>query len=385
MRMISNSDYERFGFGTFGPFLLGFTRWLIRQSGQAGGQKICFLARDGYMMKKAWDLLAPAGSPQSLYCRCSRRSLRQSLLHHCGSYRQSLKYLNISKLVSVGNMLSYYGFMDEEIDEAAARFGTDRSYAVPWDQVENCRVFRRLYQGLRGEIHSRSRQQDLLLGQYFDQLGMEGSFTVVDIGWHGSMQYYMEEYFRFHGKKPQISGLYVGNYSFHHLSGPARGYLFDDRDLRLRRDVLCFAGVLEKFFQSREGSAAGYVRRGDRVCVLKEPYEYRDDPELTGRIRALQKGAYAYIRRSARTGKGSTSYERLLRFGMYPTLRETELFQFFYNVDGQKDYFTARKKLWQYRPDQLMHDLKYSPWKTGFMKSLFRLPLPYFWIYRLVS
>lgn len=38
----------------------------------------------------------------------------------------------------------------------------------------------------------------------------------------------------------------------------------------------------------------------------------------------------------------------------------------------------SQKKLVQYKPRELMHALSNSVWKTGFLKSVFKIPFPYF-------
>lgn len=72
----------------------------------------------------------------------------------------------------------------------------------------------------------------------------------------------------------------------------------------------------------------------------------------------------------------------ILKFGQYPSKKDTELFRFFYIDDDGKQFFTARKKLHQYKLKEFMHDLSNSPWKTGFMKSVFVIPFPYYVIYQ---
>ena len=71
----------------------------------------------------------------------------------------------------------------------------------------------------------------------------------------------------------------------------------------------------------------------------------------------------------------------LVEFGKSPPLWGVKLFSFFYNVDGTKQHFVAQKPLWKYRPKELLHDLSNSVWKTGFMKSVLKVPFPYFKIY----
>ena len=69
--------------------------------------------------------------------------------------------------------------------------------------------------------------------------------------------------------------------------------------------------------------------------------------------------------------------------GKNPTIKMVKLFSFFYNTDGEKEYYVSQKKLVQYKPRELMHALSNSVWKTGFLKSVFKIPFPYFYIYRI--
>ena len=75
----------------------------------------------------------------------------------------------------------------------------------------------------------------------------------------------------------------------------------------------------------------------------------------------------------------------LIDFGLKPSIADTKVFSFFYNIDGQKYFFLPQKKIFQYKPGELLRALNYSPWKTGFMKSLFKIPFPYYVIYRTLS
>lgn len=51
------NTYYEFGRIYFGPFLLGFSRWLNNQVGKNKIDKLFFFARDGYMMEKAFKLV----------------------------------------------------------------------------------------------------------------------------------------------------------------------------------------------------------------------------------------------------------------------------------------------------------------------------------------
>ena len=53
--------------------------------------------------------------------------------------------------------------------------------------------------------------------------------------------------------------------------------------------------------------------------------------------------------------------------------------------DGRKTWYTAQKPIYRYHPKELLRDLADSPWKTGFLRSVFRLPFPYYLIYRILK
>ena len=75
----------------------------------------------------------------------------------------------------------------------------------------------------------------------------------------------------------------------------------------------------------------------------------------------------------------------LIKCGKNPSLKNVKLFSFFYNTDGIKEYYVSQKGLFQYKPKELLHELSNSVWKTGFMKSVFKIPFPYYWVYCLLK
>lgn len=56
----------------------------------------------------------------------------------------------------------------------------------------------------------KSQQQRQLLLAYIEQIGMKGSCAIVDIGWHGSMQYCLEQIAKYNGLDLKIYGYYIG-------------------------------------------------------------------------------------------------------------------------------------------------------------------------------
>lgn len=383
------SEYYNFGFGYFGPFLYGFTAWLCRRLEEEDLSNVFFFSRDGYMMQNAFALLSPE-SPETKYVYFSRKSLRQSLLWRCDGFAESLRYLTYENFISVGRLLDYYGFNEEERERIAREKGWDLAQDLPWATLSEDPTAKTVYEALKDEITEQSRAQYDLLDSYLDAIGMEGRVAIVDIGWIGSMQYALEEFARQTGRDLSVSGFYVGMNPENPITGAAEGYLYNKDDLSLRKSLLCFFGGLEKLFQSREGSTDGYRWENGTAVPALAAYEYEGDETVQRAIADWQKGALDFIALlKSDTVAGRVRDLRdwampLVEFGKNPPLWGVKLFSFFYNVDGTKQYFVAQKPLWRYRPKELVHDLSNSVWKTGFMKSVLRVPFPYFKVYDLL-
>ena len=310
------------------------------------------------------------------------------LLHRCTDFADSLQYLPRQRFISLGMLLAYYGFSADEQEKLAAQGGFRTDTEIPYEQLSSDAAARRIYEENRDIICQRSLEQDACLLRYLSQVGINGKCAVADVGWHGNMQRYLEQFVRMHGLDVRLEGFYIGIAPSAPLETPVNGFLYDCTHSEMRKRLLCFLGVTEKLLQSTEGSAAGYRLTEDGTAVpVLTAYEYAGDRQVQYAIRSWQHGALRYVQKHA--GKLQTVSDRqlaepLLRFGMHPTLRETALFSFFYNTDGSKVYFTAQKPLFRFRPKEFIHALANSPWKTGFMKSVFRLPLPYYTVYRLL-
>ena len=137
-------------------------------------------------------------------------------------------------------------------------------------------------------------------------------------------------------------------------------------------------------------------RSGIEPVLMPYEYDINADSGIIFSIKQCQAGAIDYVMKKKKSEIKDGSLvdldehtiqkytNPLIRFGMKPKLADTSLFSGFYNTDGTKIYYTAQKKLLKYGVRELIHALGKSPWKTGFMKSVFKIPFPFFLIYRLL-
>lgn len=387
------SEYYKFGFSEFGPFLYGFTKWLSKQLKESNVKKVFFFSRDGYMMKKAFDIFNKDDGATSTYAYFSRKSLRQALFWNCGDYKESLQFLSSMRYISTRGILEYYGFDGNDLQEIIDDFKIDESRVHVSRELASDEDIERLYNSLKNRINEKSYTAYQVLVKYIEQIDMSGECAIVDIGWSGSMQFYLEKVLEIYSCKCNISGFYVGINTLYPVRGKTNGYLYNNIEYSLRKKVLCSLGVWEKLFQSMEGSSVGYmINECNQVIPVKAQYEYANDTGCMKNIQEWQKGAIDFLFECYHQNQNDVPEVKderewaksILRFGQYPSKKDTELFRFFYIEDDGRQFFTAQKKLHQYKLKEFMHDLSNSPWKTGFMKSVFVIPFPYYIIYRIL-
>lgn len=285
-------DSYKFGCEKFGPFLYGYTMWLIDQLREKNIDKVYFFSRDGYMMKKAFDTINDEKEIESYYTYVSRRSLREPLLHYCNNYKDSLRYITWNRFISIKACLEYYGFTTEECEQLAKEYNIDLGQDISFSELEQNRILEQIFNDRIDIIKRRSAYQDKMLKIYLSSQNFIGRVAIVDIGWHGSMQLYLEEYIKLSGIKVEIIGFYVGMDPPDKLLGKTFGYLFSKHNDYMRKRVLCFLGVLERLFQSMEGSTNGYDDSG-KVIIGK--YEYENDEVIKSKIIDFQIGAMEYV------------------------------------------------------------------------------------------
>ena len=385
---ITTASYYEFGYKYFGPFLYGFVSWLYNYLEELQIKKVYFFARDGFMMQKAFEVISQDSSIKCTYVYFSRAALRSGLIYKASSYEDSLKYLSWSRFLRCQEILEYYGLSDSEIDEISRQLGIDKSAEYEWNSIHSNKELKRIYDIYREKIQSRSKENFLLIKKYLEQINISGRCAIVDIGWHGNMQIYLQELMDECHIKADVTGFYVGIQSADVIESKVKGFLFDNDNLKLRKKVLCFFGGYERLFQSLEGSTKGYSLENDTVVPVLQNYEYEGDLQLQEYIKAWQKGAMDYIIKKRQPlddlNACAVAAEPLVKFGVNPDRKNLKLFYPFYNTDGGKTYYLPQKPIYQYKPKELAYALSNSVWKTGFMKALFKIPFPYYWIYNII-
>lgn len=371
-------NYE-FGYNVFGPFLASFTSWLHTKITEAKPSKVFFFSRDGYLMKACYDILE-ARKPNHIpteYINVSRKSLRTPLIWKKQTYAGTLDLLSWQRFISYREVLSFWNIPDKKTTEYADKLDN----YIPFEKLKDDDFLKSAYDENKKDIDDLSREQFNALQLYLTQEGMNGNVIIVDIGWHGSMQYLLEQFLVQDKTDVYVHGLYVGIGQSKKLKGRTDGFIYNSEEDPQRSLVLCFLGVMERLFQSFEGTTIGYKTTNGVASPILDKFEYSADDATMETIKAIQAAAVNYVKE----GKDGNSSE-LLKFGQNPTLTQLEIFKDFYTIDGGiKSFLLPQKKIYQYKISELIHELSKSSWKTGFLKETFRLPLPYYYLYKLLK
>lgn len=175
-----------FGYAAIGPFVLGYTLWLKEQCEEKKFDKLFFLAREGNLLWKAFQILSDA-QVNSSYILASRKSLYGATLQ---STEDIFNYCNVS-FASNSNLF----------DILKNRFDLDEislSSQIINKKVDNTAEGRKsIFEAalkFKDIILTNSEKQRILYINYLKSEGFYDSLNpaIIDIGWQGRMQSRLE-------------------------------------------------------------------------------------------------------------------------------------------------------------------------------------------------
>lgn len=396
--------YYEFGEKCLGPLLLGYSKWLLENFRKEDIHKVYFFSRDGYLMKQAFDMLPVSKiNMKTYYLEVSRRSLRVPILWKDYSLENLLTMLSPSMLIPIASVFDAVGLDVVDYLSLLEKYGFDRNSVIYRKDFLNNKQLKDLYSELSDDIKDVSLAEYANLKEYLKVREIEGKFAIVDIGWSGGMQRFLQTTLNEMGIKTEIYGYYTGIAKYYKRNvsdGFAlnmHGYLFDfmhnpsDKDCRN-----CFVGLYEMLFLEDKGSVEKYVRNDyGQIEALRYSYEYMVNGESLPEveyIKSTQKGALDYVKEHLTDSIDSIDKLRLcgnlLSEGQNPSFKSIKLFADFRFFDEGEYYKLASpRSLWFYllHPSDFKIDFLKSRWKTAFLKRLLVVPLPYYNIYKLLK
>lgn len=385
--------YFRFGYENFGVFLWGFNKWLIERMEKKGIEQVLFLSRDGYIIKKAYELMGFSKRIPAYYLEISRRSILVPVsLSESIDYSESIKLIYAVKKITLKQIFDTWGLNSDDYIEQIKKVGlSQNTYFWKKDLAHNRRV-KMLYESIKYDILKNAKDESAAMERYLDKFNFNKKTALVDIGYGGTIQKELLKEFNKRNIKSDIYGYYMifdKERLMENTDGNGlniEGYIWSDLKNNWNSvDRYQYVGLFETLFLEQIGSVKRYISKNSSICIERYKYEYdcpggeKNETELVSNI---QEGALCFIRNTnssiikyLKHVDKDVSFGYLDRILSHPT---EDVIKHFYNFRffdrGQAGYLAKPKmNFWGYflHLRKFKSDFYSSMWKVGFLYKLF--------------
>lgn len=373
-----------FGFNCFGPLLLCFSKWLLMNLKNNKIKKVFFMARDGYIMKEAFDKINDDNTIESYYFYASRRSIIVPSLYKCKNIEEVFSKMFINNTITIKSLLKKIG-LDDLIDKTnfVKKYGINIEDKYEFATLLNEKKIKFMFDDLFPQIINNSKMEFESFKIYSKKMNFSGKVAIVDIGWFGNMQHSIEML----NLDLDLYGYYMGieprkNYQKLHKMF---GFLFDSNfgyESFLKEHN--FNSIFEMLFLAQHGSVKRF-NKNKKEMVEFYNYEYDNLKDLD-KIRLIQESAIEYVDKFKKSSlikylenDLTSCFDFISKIMLSPTIREAKFFGDFEFLDDEKKYIAKPRKRYNYlNPKSFINDYKVSTWRVGFLKRILGLRLPYY-------
>lgn len=377
--------FNTFGYECFGPILYSFSKWLLNKLKKENINKVYFLARDGKVMKRAFDIINDDNNIKSYYFMASRRSIIVPSLWKCPNINEMFKKINIPSKITLNDLKKRLGLDDVDIDSLLEEFNLEKEKKYDFEKlVENNQKF---FDKIYPLIVENSKNEYMALKEYLTKMSFKDKVAIVDIGWYGNMQQALVNI-----TDANIQGYYFGLRPNKKNEIKTTGFLFDknfNEDYHLKE--FYFTSIIEFIFSATHGSVKRFVSSEEDVELYES--ENVNNYEMESLIN-LQNGAIEFINECNSSSiknyfnlDEKTSCINIFKMLFNPSYEDSYNFGKIRFQDGELIYIAKSKGMKYYfrKPKQFLSDFKKSLWKIGFMKNTLKINLPYGKIYKILK
>ncbi len=370
-----NDDAEYLGFSLLGPALYGYCRSL--HEGAKGIDKF-FLARDGFLIKNAYEIMYPEEKPQLHYLCISRKALRRPNIYKTIPYRALVEQFANLKEYTVDDILKFCSVSDETRQTIIDKYA-DLDPVHSRRELAESKEFEAVFNDIKNLERNNYEKQYNALRKYLAQENFNGNIAISDVGWRATAQINLDVIC---GSEFDITGYYFGVEdavsSDKYDRNKIKGYFWSWNESTTLSQALLNGrkAIFECMFLSSDGSTYAYdIDKSGKAYPLFE--EKSQDQEAAGRI---QRGALKFVEgfkefesvipplEPVDTGRG------LADFLMYPQKQDLVIGDIL-SENYREAYLAKPKSLGSYikSPSSFKKDFRSAEWKVGFLARL--LPL----------
>lgn len=374
--LINQENYfYQLGFEVFGPILYGFTKWLLQQCKQLNLKKLFFFSRDGYLLKKSFDLMKT--DIDTVYFYVSRKAVIVPSLQFDSSFNEILgHYKSWDKTFSWKYVFNRFNIPVDLYGPILENLGINPQTEITLSNLLESQAMKTIFEKLIPFLKTISTEQFLLLKKYMIKENFSGTLGIIDMGAGCSIEFALNELL----EKLDISvaPYYLYVHSALKETDIRKKYLDSGSGNSHISVMLRFCYMfLEIILAAPHGSVSGYVEKNGQVNPVLENNEYEISFKNTTEARyieILQKGALDFVQQfKQRLGKYIDLRERealigFKNFGITPLTEDIQMWgDFQILLDGYTKLITSPA-----HPSYLLHpfnffkDMCNNVWASGF-------------------
>lgn len=390
--------YYNFGYESFGILLYKFCEYLHNEIEKKQIKDIFFFSRDGYIIKEAYDEIYNKDNKiKSHYLYVSRRSLRVPGLWISTDFNDVVKTFPLAKILTVETFIKNLGLDPSKYIDSLKKYNLNLDTIIKKKELTTNNNIKNFYKSIVKDVVDVSKQECHLLLEYFKQENFKDNVAVVDIGWHGSLQFFIDKIAKKCNYKLNMTGYYIGLARERKNNINAYGFV---KDMDIKSDSCdswkAFNGLIESIFSAQAGSTEKLAKINNKIVPIFYPYEYQKDDKMeieAINIKSIQDGAIAFVKDFKNSyvniinSSSFTAFRKIYLTGVFPNKNDINMFANFRFLEEQIDYLAKPRKSIYYliHPKKLKNDLMLSRWKIGFMKKILKVNISYLNIYKLLK
>jgi len=388
----NKNKYYNFGYESFGILLYEFCKFLHDDLEKKGINNIFFFSRDGYIIKKAYDeIYGNDNKIKSHYLYVSRRALRVPQIWVNSDLEDVVKTLPLAKILTIDIFIKNLGLDPKKYLKQLKLCNLNLHSSIKKKDISSNKNIINFYNLILDDVINNSKKECDILFKYFEQENFKGKVAVVDIGWHGSLQYFIKGLADKSNYDLDMEGYYIGLAKEKRKNIKAYSYVKD-----VGSDSCdswkAFNGLCETLFLAQEGSTEKFEIIDGSVKPVLYNYEYGKKEKEANYVKSLQDGAINFIKDfknsllKEKSISSFTAFRKIYLTGIKPNRKDLNLFSNFRFLEEQIVYLAKPKSIVYYLfyLNILKKDLFLSRWKIGFMKKLLKINISYYNIYKLL-
>lgn len=380
--------WEKIGTNALGPFLYGYSKWLQQRFQKHQYEKIFYLSRDGFIVKKAMETIKDDETlRKGQYIYISRRSLIVPTLWIYKDYHEMCKCMFWKRHFTVRDFVENFGLEYEQYKNVLED-QINLKHEFYRQELFSNETLLKIFHSLYEDIVENSKREYGNVISYLRQNHFYGNVAIVDSGWHGNIQNALIRLCKCAKIEVNIDGYYIGVRSDSKYLNTQHmyGYLFQGKEgenvqvLEQKMNV-----IVEEFVSRDEGSVWKYESNQNEIKPVL--YEIKKDREKIAYLQRLQHGAIRCVKMldelqylDMDTISPWDCFKGLYKIGINPRLKDA------YKIGNFVERNSVAGGLYYiFHLKRIKTDILEAKWKIGFLKRLFLLNFNYFQVQKLLE